>query len=149
MNRPRIKTKVCIASSTLERIDSEILLLNKKKKKQELVTRFKEIYNNIDEWTNSLFFFLKPYGITLKKCIRVAKHRAYYYRKQISLHLSCDFGRIFPTLENVNQAASIYNAFIRHEFTLYDEICECFTRRINDREERYSIWHVTNPEDYK
>lgn len=148
MNRPRIKTKVCIASSTLERIDSEILLLNKKKKKQELVTRFKEIYNNIDEWTNSLFFFLKPYGITLKKCIRVAKHRA-YYRKQISLHLSCDFGRIFPTLENVNQAASIYNAFIRHEFTLYDEICECFTRRINDREERYSIWHVTNPEDYK
>jgi len=146
--RNRIKRIVCVASSDVTRVSEEARLLERKRLRAEQLAAFKIRKESMGLWSKDLYYYLCQYGISETKCLIIAKFRAHYYRLLISKGVKCNFFSMFPHLFDVETAVRIYNAYLRHVYTDYDDVCESLEGRVDDRAIRYSIWSEKDPDDY-
>ena len=108
------------------------------------------IKRNIDQWSENLHCYLKKYGISKCRCKQIALSRAYFaiYRQDGKLI------NVFDDIKGTEHAVRLYNAYIRHEYTNYDEFCEkvsscmCEVTQM-DKNEVKKMWRMQYPKEFE
>lgn len=77
-------------------------------------------------WVNRMYEKLSAYGISRLQCEFVGLNKinkAMDDMMDYKMNSSFKIEKYFPTVKNINHAANIYNAFLRHCRSNYDDFC--------------------------
>ena len=109
----------------------------------------RSICREVDNWGETLHTYLKKYGVREKLCRRIARSRAMCAIDHVEKGL--DYAA-FGEIKGTEHAVRIYNAFIRHEKTGYDDFCEEVNVQLGfslDSITMKKLWRLQRPEEFE
>lgn len=107
-------------------------------------------------WAERLFEYLNKYGVSLRECKLVALNQYYWGVEKLNeegYDPSLNVGYFFNDIRDNSHAINIYNAYIRHCLSSYDNFCREIENEIGKEtltgKEMKILWSIRCREEYR
>jgi len=115
------------------------------------VLYFRTIRRIKSTWIETLYSYLSRYGVTSSRCKMIALFKMDDALDCYDEGKHLEISKVFPEIKSICHAVAIYNAYVRHHMTNYDDFGEyvrSFTKEKMPKEDFRKLWEMRFPEEY-